>query len=157
MGLQSLQSKIKESLEQDTYTQKDVLYIIAQIYKYLERSQKNLGDPNDLKLKQDEYKTIKFFRNWALHAHKHSHDISEEILGLLKNISTGDNILIEKKLFTLLGDEIKKFYNKLINNKDIKLDNFFESLKEILSEQPIKLNNDEYVGYKYETMKLSKW
>jgi|CXWL01.1.fsa_nt_gi hypothetical protein len=157
MGLQSLQLKIKDTLEQDTYTQKDVLYTIAELYKYLERSKKGLGDSDDLKLDEKEYQTIKFFRNWMLHPRKDSNDIPEDIKSLLEKISDGDNNEIDQQLFELLKKEIDNFYKNIKGKDKIKWSSFSSSLKNILVEQPIKLSEECRVGYKDDSLILKKW
>lgn len=158
MGLRSLKSKIKEKLEQDTHSQESVLYTIAELYKYLERSCKDLGDLHDLKLDEKEYQSIKFFRNWALHPHRHNKDIPEIIENLLKKIHTDDNSQIEFELFELLKKDISNFYKKItVTKKKIEWESFFNSLKNILAEQPIKLSKDCWVGYRDDLLKLRKW
>lgn len=152
MALLNLRNKIESKFNEENYSESDVLYLIIEIRKYLERSAKDLGDPAEIKLNEGDYPTIKFFRNWVAHPEKHDTDISKNILDQLKMISANNNEEIEKKIFNFLVEEITKFINEInpsnryINS--INWDSFLYNLKGILVEQPIKISSSsKYVGY----------
>lgn len=152
MGLISLKEKIKRKLAQKNYSEADVLYLLVEIGKYLERSEKNLGDPTDMELNEDDYPTVMFFRNWVAHTEKERGVIPESVLINLKRVSGEDNQKVEEELFKLLVDEIIKFRNAIgvieDNKGEINWDSFFDCLKHILAGQRVKISHEEkYVGY----------
>lgn len=141
MGLPNLRDKIKRKLQKEDYSEEDVLYLLVEIRKYLERSSKDLRDSTELKIKEGGYPTIKLFRDWACHPKKHSSDISKETLLLLEKAASGDE-KSECKLLKQLSGEIIKFHEQIKSDDvDCKInwEIFFKSLKNILSEQPLEI------------------
>ena len=56
-----IQSKIKDVLRQEEYCERDVVYILVESYKFLERKY-------DRAFGAGKYDRLKFYRNWACHA-----------------------------------------------------------------------------------------
>lgn len=149
MGLKSLQKKISESVTNSDFNEKDIVYLIVEIRKYIERSEKNLGDPEDIKVYPKKFQTIRFFRNWISHPEKHSTDLSAEVDTLLTKLETDESAGVA--LEQMLVDEIKTFCSDT-NTDFTRLENldgtrFFQSLREILHEQPIQRNDGKVIGY----------
>ncbi len=149
MGLRSLKSKIETELKQSEFSEADVVYLIVEIRKYIERSDKNLGDPEDIKVDSKKFETIRFFRNWIAHPEKHSTDLSTGVDTILTNLETDKSA--GEALEQLLISEIRTFcsdtntdHTRLENLDDTK---FFQSLREILHEQPIQRNDGKVIGY----------
>jgi hypothetical protein len=161
MGLPSLREKIAYKLQSSVYTEESVLYIIVEIIKYIERSQprRSLGDPDEMKVDETKFETIKFYRNWIVHPEKHSSDLSKEVLLELSGVRVGrddeDHSLALEKL---LGDEILAFCSDIsITGIDVGHLNdggFYESLKLILREQPIERIDGSRIGYD-DTLRLT--
>ncbi len=152
MGLPNLKTKIKHKVNQNRFSEEDVLYTIAEIRKYIERSHKELGDPDELKVDEKKFETIKFFRNWMLHPEKHSQDLDTFLKSLTTEVRDGiGNDLIETILLEKLMTEILEFCTDVKIDtetvRDIGKTNFFEKLKFILHEQPIQRLNGTSIGY----------
>lgn len=158
MGLRSLKEKICTKFSQNSYQEEDVIYLLVEIGKYLERSEKDSNDPDEKKLNINEYQIIMFFRNWAVHTEKDRGKIPENILQYFKKVLSGKITGIDEELFALLKNEIKKFHSTMGCN-EIKIDweNFHYNLKHILAEQPVKvLCEEKYVGYEKESLNLEE-
>ena len=146
MGLQTLNEKIKNWFKQENYSEEDVLYLLVEMGKYLERSGKNLGDPVEIKrLYENDFHTIKFFRNWVAHPNIDRY-VPRYVLDVIeKGISNKDNQEVEKTLFILLKDEIARFCETIrpdINIDKMNWDRFFYSLKHILTEQSVDISHN---------------
>lgn len=152
MGLPSLKQKIADRLSKENHSQAEVLYLLIEMGKYLERSKnekKYLGDPDDLRLKISEYPNIMFFRNWVAHTEKDHGAIPEGISESLEKALDGENQEgAERELFLQLTNEIEKFAGELHLDVMINLHTFVESLKCILAEQPVTLSvKEREVGF----------
>ena len=113
MGLLNLREKITIATADSAFSEKEILYLIVEVRKYIERGNKSLGDANELKLDSNNYHTIKFFRDWAVHPQKHFSDVPLNIKSLLEAITKNDNGDIEKGLTTLLVMEMIEFYKAI--------------------------------------------
>lgn len=72
MGLPSLKQKIADKLVQGSLSEADVVYLLIEMVKYIERSDANkdhLRNPEDLAL-DASFPSLYFFRNWAAHTEK---------------------------------------------------------------------------------------
>ena len=152
MGLLNLKEKIKKQIvekhTQNEWSESDVLYLLVEMGKYIERSGKDLGDPNESKLNEDDFEAFMFFRNWVAHTEKERGKIPERILVILNEVKDSGNKEAEGKLLGLLVEEIKKICGKIGIEASIAWEDFFDKLKHILTEQPIKISDGvKYVGY----------
>ena len=141
MGLPSLGQKIQEVFKQEKYSEGEVLYLIIEMGKYLERSGKDLDPTITEKLDANNFSTIKFFRNWVAHPSIEG-PVPGPILYVFNSVLDKDNKGAEETLFSLLKEEIDRFCTttRLDTNKDkINWDSFFQSLKHVLAEQPVKI------------------
>jgi len=159
MGLISLEKKIGNKLvATKNFSEEDVVYLLVEMGKYLERSKKDLGDSNDLKLKANDFKIVCFFRDWVAHTEKDRGKIPDDILQNFEKILSGQVVGVEEELFELLKNEIEKF-NDVIGGSEIKINwgSFHDSLKRVLSEQPAKvLCEERYIGYNKDSLDLEE-
>lgn len=148
MGLPSLKQKIQDKLGQKNYSEEDVLYLLVEMGKYLERSGKEFDDPIELKVNKNGFSAIVFFRNWVAHPNIDRY-IPENILVNLKNVSSKDNQETEKELFNLLVGGITKFCKASNIEVNINWDSFLARLRYVLAEQPVEVSHEEkfVVGY----------
>lgn len=150
MGLPSLEQKIQKGLEQKNYSEGDVLYLMVEMGKYLERSGKDLDPTIAVKLNPNDFRTITFFRNWAAHP-VIDRPIPEYISQIFRGMSEKDSRETEEVLFSLLREEIGRFCDITrldINKNEINWDSFFDSLKKVLAEQPVQISyKGKYIGY----------
>lgn len=149
MGLINLKDKIQNKITEHPFSECGVLYILIEIRKFIERGNKDLGDPNDLQLSEKDYPVINFFRNWVSHTQKNLPP-PDNISSLLESFSNG-NTDSEIELFNLLKSEIETFCKSIKCNdtiiKRIDWDSFWYCLKCILAEQPVMLLNKKWVKY----------
>lgn len=152
MGLLSLRDKITNKLSGSGFSEEDVVYTVIEIRKYIERSGKDLNDPDEIKVDTEKFETIRFYRNWIAHPEKHVGDLSDDIKELLLQVKVNeDNTEVNLALEEKLTDEILSFCSDIgISRKGAKeLQNkgFFESLKLVLHEQPVERPDGLVVGY----------
>jgi hypothetical protein len=153
MGLRSLRDKVGDKLAEGEWTEANVLYVLVEMRKYIERSGNNkahLHEKDDVLLKSGDYPAVRFFRNWVAHTEKENNDIPNEISVILRKILTGGKQQdVEQELFSLLREEINKYTIGLYGKGfQAKLKGFFETLKLILAEQPVTLHPEQRrVGY----------
>lgn len=156
MGLTSLKQKILNKLTQESYSEEDVVYLLMEIGKYLERSEKGLSDSDDMKLNRSDYKVIMFFRNWVAHTEKDRGKIPENLLRSFKKVLDGHSGGVEEEIFKFLKNEIEKFQSKIDGGK-INWEDFCASLKLVLAEQPVRiLCEGKYIGYDGDPLKLKE-
>ncbi|HET6844939.1 MAG TPA: hypothetical protein VFK06_25130 [Candidatus Angelobacter sp.] len=72
-------SKIKKVLEQEKYSEKDIVYFLVESYKFLERKY-------DKQFGTGKYDRIKLYRNWTCHAQLHgdSHKVFTDFVALIR-------------------------------------------------------------------------
>jgi hypothetical protein len=77
-----IQKKISSTLQQRSYSESDVVYILVELYKFLERKYgKQFGE--------GEYNCIKFYRDWVCHSLLH---------GVSYKVFIGIDVLIKAEM-----------------------------------------------------------
>lgn len=159
MGLLNLSQKIEKVFKRNNFSEEEVVYLLIEIGKYIERSGKNLDQTITEKLDKNDLSTIKFFRNWIAHP-SIDNPVPEHILFIFTNILEKDKKEAEEELFSLLKEEMSMFCDiaRINTDKDkINWSSFFEGLKHILSEQPVKImGKHKYVFMGFDELLILK-
>lgn len=143
MGMPSLKQKIQTCFQEDLNKESSVLYLLVEMGKYLERSNKeHLADQGEIRLNAKDYKTIILFRHWVAHTEITR---TKNLPGDLKSILLSHKFQENNgaQLYKKLINEIEDFTEKL----RIKIPKqwtgvFLYHLKNILAEQPLVINTD---------------
>jgi hypothetical protein len=145
---EAIVEKLKDFVDQDTISERDVVYFLVEAHKLIERE--NL---------KTEFKTLVFYRHWAVHIKiDHNSEFREYLTGIFEGVH-----LPEKKIpvevfsfvyFDLIAKDIIAFWNRFIAVREMKTtDRFFklfrDSLLQILMDVPI------YLVYGNEQVELS--
>jgi hypothetical protein len=152
MGLRSLKSKIETKLKQSEFSETDVVYLIIEIRKYIERSGRSyLHNPEDVEIEQSGYDTLNFIRNWIAHT-EHYNELKGDTKTILENLHTSeDNDMQQAQLLKNLISEINNFCSAVgIDTRytaNLNQGSFEHSLKEVLAEQPVLRADKTRVGY----------
>lgn len=149
MGLRSLQDKIHAQLSAGDWSEANVVYVLVEMGKYMERSTSGAGHlgnaKQDIVIKTAEHPAIRFFRDWAAHTEKTFDNIPKGIADLLsKLLNKADPDEVAAALFEVLTTDIIAFSARLYGKDCLpKLDGFIDSLKPVLAEQPVFLHQQK--------------
>jgi len=151
MGLPTLREKIAQSLCREDVDERDVVYLLVEIGKYLERgdlAKQHLGDPDYLKLDRNNYLAVVFFRNCVAHAEKEHGKIPDAVSAAFdKALDVKAAADADKEIMEVLKAELDLFAEKVNAPKLVAWKQFELRLKLVLAEQPVKIGGDKLLCY----------
>lgn len=153
----SLREKLATCAQQSP-TETVVLYLLVEIGKYIERgNDPRFREENGNRFAANELPAIKFFRDWVAHPSKVRNGTLD--VAIRDILHSRDFVTSEgSQLFSLLKCEMSEFAERLGFSfpPDLWWDAFNESLRRILSEQPIilRLENGTTLSYAIDSTSL---
>lgn len=141
-----IRTKLNDCLGASSYSERDVVYILVQIYKFLERENK-----------KDVFPTIVFYRNWACHAElkgyqdKFTSSLAEEMedafIGKIKEEFGGFSFVkLKQEISTFIEENIRP---DLVPNK-FKWPSFKLKLYEVIKDIPLVVKKDQKEIFRFE-------
>lgn len=139
MGQKSILDKLVillGSFQNNLIEEKDVIYILIEIGKFLEREDN-----------AQNYPPLMFFRNWVAHTRKDRlGDIPDDLRRIVEN---GDSVEEIKAVLLMVVEELRRGINNFCSDKNLPpilenentWDSFRDSLLLVLEEQPLSFKN----------------
>jgi hypothetical protein len=155
-----IREKIKNILQQETYSKPDIVYFLVETYKLLEQQNKS-----------GEFDVFRFYRNWTCHSSlsRDSEKIFEEVYVLIRAEKYIPNIPGRPDWIDLMTKEIKKSfrgYSPLKLKADIEKtfsllgykglfnwESFRAGLYEIIRDTPLSIKEKHEEVFRFECKK----
>ena len=143
--------KLKTKFSQKEYQESDVVYILVEIYKFLEQLEET---------ERKKFKFILFYRDWICH---HSLDRNSNLSVFFKIViedirkngidpdRISDNLPVAIKSFSLnrLKEDLESFSKGFLDNEKLNWLNFKRHLYRVLIDQKLKIPVSRYLTFSY--------
>jgi hypothetical protein len=142
--LNELQTKLENKLlDYRTWDEADVVYLLIQIQKYIEKNFENGGELEVSKQK-DSYKYLKFYRDWVCHSKKSKNldKFLSDLFDVEKTMGYGNT---EFTTFENVSNDLNLFINEFFPTVSYTSDfngSFVKLLSSVLVDLPIEINLD---------------
>lgn len=160
-----IEAKLVGVLKQKQFSERDVVYFLIELYKFLERKY-------DKELGNGRYDVITFYRNWICHSYLHgdSYKIFKGFKELIKEQTSKPNALGLFDWIDSIGDKTKEYfreYSPLFLKQEIRSflyeinyngkfdwESFRENLYQVIVNIPLYIKDDKTILFSFECIQF---